>query len=267
MEVSCVRPLGRPVSALTGGWEARVDDAPDWEAISLPHQWFPATPRVVAYRRRIEALPPSPGWEAWLVLDAVDDQVEVRLDGEHRGRAAGQGLAQAIPLGPLTPGWHAMQLEVAAPPEVSPRHLRHGKGALSWHPTRPGGLHASEGLVATSGGLLGDVRLEWRPARHVAGVRAHARFGEGRARVLVDVRLGGPLPPTAEVVDLTLWGPAGERVASLAAPVSDGLATAVLDVLPSSAKPNVLAKAVRACRTPNKDSWRTFPCRVLYHTG
>lgn len=36
---------------------------------------------------------------------------------------------------------------------------------------------------------------------------------------------------------------------------------------PSSAKPSVLAKAVRVCKTPVKDSWHTFPCRVLYQTG
>ena len=231
-----------PTLSLAGAWELHLGDvgtplgsSPDWRAVSVPHQWHPAglTPPadVAWYRRRFEVPAAPPGTEAHLCFAGVDYEAEVWVDGTWRAGHVGYFQPFAVALGALAPGWHDLAVRVAAPREERPRHKRQVKGALGWHPTRPGGLHEEHGLDVSTGGLWGEVNLSWRPILHLAALGATTRFAGDRARVQVDVTLSGPVA-TATAIDLTLADPQGDVVARAVATLAPGeaAATAVLDV-------------------------------------
>ncbi len=235
--------LARPSLSLAGAWEIHPGDlaepmglSPDWQPAQVPHQWqaadFACTDQVAWYRRRFDATGGPAGAEAWLVFAGLDYEAEVWVDGTWRARHLGYFEPLAVPLGALGNGWHDVAVRVAAPPEERPRHQRQIKGALGWHPTRPGGLHEARGREVGTGGIWGDVRLEWRPARHLAALTTAVTFAGARARVAIEVALAGPRADAPSVIDLALADAGGTVVARAIATVPAGqdVATAVLEV-------------------------------------
>ncbi|WP_438448104.1 glycoside hydrolase family 2 protein [Gorillibacterium sp. sgz5001074] len=123
----------------------------------------------------------SNGLEPYLLFEGVDYACEVWLNGRRVGEHEGCFQTFEFRVGPfLKEGKNMLEVLVLSPNELPGEvwpHRKHLiKGILSHWDARPGGWDLTDGQDGNTGGIWGDVRLEFRRHMFLVSVRAHTQL-------------------------------------------------------------------------------------------
>lgn len=232
-------PAARPALALDAGWQVTLpasgEAAERTQPFPTPGQWH--THGLLGHEGQalhgldFEA-PTRSGWP-FLCFDGVDYLADVVLNDRPVGSHEGYFQPFALDVSEaLRPGPNALRVTVSSPREeagpVWPYRKQLIKGIFNHHDCRPGAWHPDAGQTGNTGGIWGDVRLEWRADPHLVSVRATTHLVAGRATVVVALTARRRAPGQATPLSVVLRDAAGAVVGATHGELAVGQGRATL---------------------------------------
>lgn len=212
-----LEPLCRYLTAAGGSVVESREDLPPPCRTTVPSDWGDVLGREfrgrVRYRRTFQSPPPlDPHERVWLVVEGVDAQGSVTLNGHLLGEIPGYALGRSFEVTTLLSTSNQLAVEVDLPQKnAGSGPLRPGRELL------PGGPIGDVRLEIRSQWFLGDLAI-WNTAGHsgfvaagrIAGEPSDARFaivisGCQRELAYIELQSGESFEIPFEADDFQIW--------------------------------------------------------------